>query len=116
MKHLIEKALAYTTDTRGCVIAAGAVDCAAKMFADLFPGKRSAYLIFDPNTWKVAGERVAALLNSSGVECRFHELGADGRSFYAEYRWIDEVRAGLVMAKKYSTFLASTAFGGFERD
>jgi glycerol-1-phosphate dehydrogenase [NAD(P)+] len=98
VKHLIEKALAYTTDTRECVIAAGAVDCAAKMFTDLFPGKRSAYLVFDPNTWKVAGERVAALLNSSGVECRFHELGADGRPFHAEYRWIDEVRAGYLAA------------------
>lgn len=98
MKYLIEKALEHTTDTKQCVIAAGAADCAAKMFTDLFPGKRSAYLVFDPNTWKVAGERVAALLDSSGVECRFHELGADGKPFHAEYRWIDEVRTGYLAA------------------
>ena len=98
MKNLIEKALAYTTDTKECVIAPGAVECAAKMFSGLFPGKKSAYLVFDPNTWKVAGERVEALLAAAGVSCRRHELGADGKPFHAEYRWIDEVRDGYLAA------------------
>jgi glycerol-1-phosphate dehydrogenase [NAD(P)+] len=98
VKNLIEKALAYTTDTKECVIAPDAVECAAKMFSGLFPGKKVAYLVFDPNTWKVAGERVEALLAAAGVSCRRHELGADGRPFHAEYRWIDEVRAGYLAA------------------
>ena len=98
MNNLIEKALAYTSDTKECVIAPGAVEYAAKMFCKLFPGCNSAYVVFDPNTWKVAGERVVALLLAAGIECRKHELGADGKPFHAEYRWIEEVRGAYLQA------------------
>ena len=94
----IDRALRHTTDTKRCVIGRGAVDCASSMFAELFPGKRSAYLVFDPNTRRVAGERVEAMLAAAGVGCRRHELGADGRPFHAEYRWIDEVRDAYLAA------------------
>lgn len=98
MGKMIEKALSYTTDTKECVIAPGAVESAAKMFTGLFPGAGGAYLVFDPNTWKVAGERVDALLSAAGVAVRRHELGADGKPFHAEYRWIEEVRGRYLAA------------------
>ena len=98
MGKMIETALSYTTDTKECVIAPGAVESAAKMFTGLFPGAGEAYLVFDPNTWKVAGERVDALLSAAGVAVRRHELGADGKPFHAEYRWIEEVRGRYLAA------------------
>lgn len=98
MGKMIEKALSYTTDTKECVIAPGAVESAAKMFTGLFPGASGAYLVFDPNTWKVAGERIDALLSAAGVAVRRHELGADGKPFHAEYRWIEEVRGRYLAA------------------
>jgi glycerol-1-phosphate dehydrogenase [NAD(P)+] len=98
MDNLIEKALAHTTDTKECIIAPGAVEYAAKMFCKLFPGSGFAYVVFDPNTRKVAGERVVALLSAAGIACRKHELGSDGKAFHAEYRWIEEVRGAYLQA------------------
>ena len=93
--NLIEEALKHTADTKACVIAAGATELAAKMFGDLFPGEKKAFIVADPRTYKVAGARVEELLKRSGMTVGKHILAADGKPFHAEYRWIDEVR-GLI--------------------
>ena len=89
---MIEEALKFTTDTKACVIGAGASADAAKMFKDLFPEAKKAFLIVDPRTYAVAGESVEKQLTEAGVVCVKHVLGADGKPFHAEYKWIDEVR------------------------
>ena len=90
--NLVEEALRHTTDTKACVIAANATEHAAKMFAELFPGERKAFVVADPRTYGVAGARVEELLKGAGVEVVRHILGADGKPFHAEYRWVEEVR------------------------
>ena len=92
---LIEEALRQTTDTKACIIGAGATERAAELFTKLFPNERKAFLVVDPRTWKVAGERVEALLKAAGVDCGRHVLGADGKDFHAEYKWIDETREAM---------------------
>ena len=89
---LIDEALRQTTDTKACVIRAGATEDAAKMFKELFPDARKAIVVEDPNTRRVAGARVEELLVAAGVECGRHVLCPGGEWFHAEYKWIDEVR------------------------
>lgn len=93
----IENALKLTTDTKACEIGPGAVESAAHMFGQLFGGAK-ALIVADPRTWKVAGERVRTLLSASGVDCATYLLGADGKPFHAEYRWIDELRGAAAAA------------------
>ena len=89
---LIEEALKHTTDTKACVIRAGATEDSAKMFKELFPDAKKAIVIEDPRTRQVAGERVEGLLKAAGVACDRHVLCPNGEYFHAEYKWIDEVR------------------------
>ena len=89
---LIDEALKQTTDTKACVIRAGATEDAAKMFKELFPDARKAIIVEDPRTRQVAGARVEELLVAAGVECDRHVLCPGGEWFHAEYKWIDEVR------------------------
>lgn len=97
--NMIEEALKCTTDTKACVIGAGATEAAAKMFRGIFARSKKAIVVSDPRTRKVAGERVVALLKSSGVEVAEHVLCADGSWFHAEYKWIDEVRDAIAATK-----------------
>ena len=91
--NLIEEALKHTTDTKACVIAAGAAESAAKMFGDLFPEEKKTLVVADPRTYSVAGQRVIELLTEAGVVASLYMLGADGQPFHAEYRWIEAVCA-----------------------
>ena len=92
---MVDEALKKATDTKACVIGAGATESAAKMFGDLFPETRKAVVVSDPRTRKVAGARVVDLLKASGVEVAEHVICPDGVWFHAEYKWIDEVRAAI---------------------
>lgn len=94
----IEDALKHTTDTKACVIGPGAADAAAHMFRQLFDGSKSALIVADPRTWRVAGECVKSQLSVDGIDCATYLLGADGRPFHAEYRWIDELREAALSA------------------
>ena len=75
---LIEKALEKTTDTKACVIGAGAVAAAADMFRSLFPEAKRAVVVDDVNTKRVAGDRVVEVLKSVGVEVAEHVINPDG--------------------------------------
>jgi glycerol-1-phosphate dehydrogenase [NAD(P)+] len=88
----ITNALKYTTDTKACIIARGAIRSSFALISELFPGVKKVFLVADPNTWRVAGEAVAASLKANGVEVKQFMLGADGAPFHAEYKWIDVLR------------------------
>ena len=92
---MIEEALARATDTKACVIRAGATDDAAKMFRALFPEARKAVVVEDPRTRAVAGGRVANLLAAAGVAVSEHVVNPDGTDFHATYEKVEEVRDAL---------------------
>ena len=89
---LIEMALKKTTDTKACLVGAGATENAAKMFRGIFPRAKKAIVVDDPRTRQVAGARVVELLKRQGVETAEHVMCPDGSWFHAEYKWVDEVR------------------------
>ena len=88
----IERALGKATDTKACVIGAGATESAAKMFGELFPATRKAVVVSDPRTRKVAGARVVDLLEVSGIKAVEHVICPDGSWFHATYDKVEEVR------------------------
>ena len=92
---MIEEALACATDTKACVIRAGATEDAAKMFRALFPEAGKAVVVEDPRTRAVAGGRVANLLAAAGVAVSEHVVNPDGTDFHATYEKVEEVRDAL---------------------
>ena len=92
---MIEEALARATDTKACVIRAGATEDAAKMFRALFPEAGKAVVVEDPRTRAVAGGRVANLLAAAGVAVSEHVVNPDGTDFHATYEKVEEVRDAL---------------------
>lgn len=88
----IQDALGKATDTKACLIGEGVIGRLLSVFNEQFPGKDAAILIADPRTWKAAGEKTAALLESAGVRTSKHIVEPDGRTFHAEYRYVEEVR------------------------
>ena len=89
---LIEEALTQTTDTKACVIGPGAIDCAARMFGELFPGTKKAVIVNDPRTRSVAGKRTGEYLAKSGIEVEEYVINPDGSDFHATYAKVEEVR------------------------
>lgn len=89
----IEEALERATDTKGLLIADGAVTGVPEMFRNMFPGHRP-IVVADTTTWRVAGEQVNALLAEAG-------LRPDGpfifgvNDMHAEWRYVDELDAAL---------------------
>ena len=64
----IADALAAATDTAALEIGVDILDRVPAMFAEQFAGKR-ALLVADPNTWRAAGEAVAAHMSAAGIQC-----------------------------------------------
>ena len=92
MEDIIGKALERATDTKACVIGEGVLDEAPGLFRRHFPGATRAFIVCDPRTRKAAGERTASLLASVGIEVGEHVLEPGGRTFHADYRYVDETR------------------------
>ena len=90
---LLERALRLTTDTKRCVIAAGAAVVAADMFRDLFPGRR-AVIVADVNTWRVAGETVANALAKAGIPSARPFVFTDA-DLFAEWTFVERLEAAL---------------------
>ena len=65
---LIEQALSTATDTREFRVGHGILPVTAEVFKTNFPGMK-AKIVADETTWRVAGERVAAILQNAGVDC-----------------------------------------------
>ena len=98
-KEMIENALKRATDTKACRIGDGILGETVAFFKDLFPGASRAVVIEDPRTRAAAGERVAEMLRAAGAQVSEHVIEPDGKTFHADYRYVDEVREAIKAAE-----------------
>ena len=89
-KERIANALRVATDTRIFEMGSGVLPLVPKLFQEHFP-ERKAVLVADCNTWKVAGEKVYALMQGAGIECGLF-LFPD-KEFHADWEHIEMVDA-----------------------
>lgn len=85
----IEQALERATDTKGLVIADGAILQVADMFKRMFPGKRP-IVVADPTTWRLAGEQVQAQLEAAGLNPDAPFI-FNHPEMHAEWKYIEEL-------------------------
>ena len=97
-REMIERALERATDTKACRIGDGALGDLVPLFRDLFPGAERAIVVEDPRTRAAAGERVAEMLRTAGVEVSEHVIEPGGITFHADYRYVEEVREAIKAA------------------
>ena len=98
MSEMIENALKRATDTKACQIGDGVLGDTVAFFKEFFPGADRAIVVEDPRTRAAAGERVAEMLRANGVEVAEHVIEPGGRTFHADYRYVDEVREAIKAA------------------
>ncbi len=91
-KAMIDAALEKANDTKSCVISEGALASVATLFFKYFENAASAVVICDPRTLAVAGEMVESLLKAAGVKVSRFVLEPDGKTFHADYFYVDQVR------------------------
>ena len=89
----IESALQRTRDTKACLIGKGVVARTSEVYNQLFAGK-TAVIIADTNTWKVAGEAVQASLGAAGIPM-IDPYIIDDPELYAEWRFVEALKAFL---------------------
>ena len=99
-KDLMERALERATDTKACLVGDGVLGETAGLFKKFFPGAERAIVIEDPRTRAAAGEKVAAMLRSQGIEVSEHVLEPDGKIFHGDYRYAEEVREAIKAVEK----------------
>ena len=97
-KSLMEMALERATDTKFCVVGDGVIKQVAAVFCEQFPDAEVAIVICDPRTRAAAGEQVEEMLRTAGKQVCEHVLETDGRTFHADYRYVDEVRQAIKAA------------------
>ena len=98
MSEMIENALKRATDTKACRIGDGVLGDTVTFFRDFFPGADRAIVVEDPRTRAAAGERVAEMLRANGVEVAEHVIEPGGKTFHADYGYVDEVREAIKAA------------------
>ena len=85
----IDEALERATDTKGLLIADGAVAGVAGMFKRMFPGLRP-IVVADTTTWGVAGERVNTLLSEEELRPDEPFIFTD-KDIHAEWKYVEEL-------------------------
>ena len=88
MTPRIENALRNATDTKVFELGENVLDRVPAVFSSLFPG-RDAVLIVDCNTWRVAGEKVFALMRGAGIPTTVFHIPDE--HFHAEWKYIEMV-------------------------
>lgn len=99
-KEMIESAIKKATDTKACVIGNGVLSEVVPLFNKYFEPFKSAIIICDPRTRLAAGERVEALLKNSGIIVSEYILEPSGKTFHADYFYVDQVRSAIESATK----------------
>jgi glycerol-1-phosphate dehydrogenase [NAD(P)+] len=89
----LDAALAAASDTKHLAIGHDNATDAARIFQELFPGKK-AMVVADTNTWRVCGEKVQAGLVAAGIDTDTPHV-FDDPAIYAEYKYVDELDAVL---------------------
>ena len=97
-KELIERALSRATDTKACIIGDGVLGEVVPLLKKHFDGAGRAIVVADPRTRAAAGERVAEMLRASGIDVIEHVIEPGGKTFHADYRYVDEVREAVKSA------------------
>jgi len=87
------EALKSARETRGLLVAAGALERTAEFFKTYFPG-RTAAIVADTITFDVAGREVLKTLQRIGVKCVQPFIFTDPK-FYAAYNYVEELEAEL---------------------
>lgn len=83
------EALKSARETRGLLVAAGALDKTAEFFQRLFPG-RTAAIVADVKTFDVAGRAVLQNFQKNEVKCVQPHIFSDPK-FYAAYNYVEEL-------------------------
>ena len=109
-KAMIDAALKKATDTKACVISEGALESVPKLFREYFEGA-SVILICDPRTLLAAGESVEALLTADGIEVSKFILEPSGKTFHADYFYVDQVRDAIAVAAKNGVYPVPVSVG-----
>ncbi|MBR1705165.1 MAG: sn-glycerol-1-phosphate dehydrogenase [Bacteroidales bacterium] len=91
--NLIQAALKKTTDTKACIIGAGALREVPALFRSQFKGC-TALVVADRNTWRAAGEEVARRLDAAGIP-RLPSFIFDDPHLYAEWSYLEQLEAHL---------------------
>src|SRR5688572_4222935 len=102
---LIEESLASATDTRCLRIGRNNLEETAEVFASHF-GSARAIVVADANTFRVAGRETHDALQASAQDCDDPFLFTDP-SLYAEYRFVDELEAGIAKTDPIPIAVAS---------
>ena len=110
-EKMIDAALARATDTKACTIGSGVLAKTAAMFAEQFPGRGRAAVVCDPRTCAAAGERVEAMLRDAGVDVVEYVLEPGGKTFHADYHYVEEVREALRAADSAAGEVVPVAVG-----
>jgi len=110
-KEMIDAAIKKATDTKACVIADGALSDVPGLFCRYFNGATSAIVICDPRTRKAAGARVEEMLADAGIVVAEYVLEPDGRTFHADYFYVDQVRDAIKAASKNGVLPVPVAVG-----
>ena len=95
---MIKRALGRATDTKACCIGDVVLGDTVAYLREFFPGASRVIAVEDPRTRAAAGERVAEMLRSAGVEVVEHIVEPGGKTFHADYRYVDEVREAIKSA------------------
>lgn len=92
-KLSLDEALAMARETKILVVASGAISRVCEVFRAQFPG-RTAVVVGDLNTMRVAGDAVRAALAAAGVEQREPFVFPDP-DLYAQSSFVDRLEASL---------------------
>lgn len=89
----LDAALEAATETKHLLIGHDNATEAAKIFKELFPGKK-ALVVADTNTWRACGEKVHNALAWAGITTDKPFI-FDDPAIYAEYKYVDQLEAVL---------------------
>ena len=92
-KLSVQEALASARETRALEIGSNILDKAPKLFQQHFQG-RTAVIIADNNTYRVAGKTVAEAFLRAGIICEPPFIFSDA-DLYAEMRFVEKLEASL---------------------
>ena len=108
---MIRRALGRATDTKACRIGDGVLGDSVAFFREFFPGADRAVVVEDPRTRAAAGERVSEMLRAAGIEVVEHVIEPGGKTFHADYKYVDEVREAIKAAEASNGRIVPVAVG-----
>lgn len=91
--NAVEEALERARDTKALEFGEGAMEKVPSMFSKLFPGK-TAIVVTDTNTYRVAGERVYDCIKAAGIPTAEPFIFTDPE-LYAEWSYIGQLEEHL---------------------